>query len=228
MSGRMCPLYHCTDDTESQDLVESGRGTGSERHFDITVDTTSANMHCNKLERPLTHPEGAMKEPVLEDEPLMDPHVISALTFWFSDREAVKKNIAEWRHEWNNDYVETERWRKIWKSSMGEEHAATLGKLDLRTLNKLLQQIEYEDVDVRWPLVGGFPVTGVMKLAGHKAVPGGLLRKGKKATGEIPDLDQLRRQCTQRNQKTLGRIKKCVRERCASQSNVAKNCPGDG
>ena len=87
----------------------------------------------------------------------------------------------------------------------GDENS-WLRKLDVCTLKQLLADIDYHDQQVVDAIIAGFPITGVMATPGHRAVDGGLLRKGRNAKGLIPDVEELRNQCAEINEQTLKRL----------------------
>ena len=191
MADSRISLYDHADEADSSESVDAS-GLSSNSSFACTS--------------PLEHLVHAKSEPIVKDVPQVDPELVHAMQFWFGNETQVAKKMSEWKRECLDQARTAERWRQHWLENSSDEHARTLGKLDIGVLEQLLQEIGYEDIQVTQQISDGFPVSGRLKMAGHKTVAGGLLRKGKLARGRIPQLEKLWHQCAALNLRTLQRL----------------------
>ena len=117
-------------------------------------------------------------------------------------RDRRRKPLAHWRLR--AEALEVER--KRMSASLPERLMPTIGKIHLPLLYEMLAASGHEDVDLIDDMVAGFPVRGAMHTGGiGRRVEGGRGARGRPMKGVVPDVMELRAQCSRINRETLAK-----------------------
>ena len=134
----------------------------------------------------------------------LDKDVVDIITALCRDPKGLERERDEAFVFWRRRAQELEAERRKFVARLPKRLRATVGKLHIPLLREMLLACGHEDIALIEDILKGFPVTGPMCAGGVGVQEAGGVRTHRKPAHDVvPDIQELKASCRERNQQTL-------------------------